>query len=166
MDPQWSGGRPRKFGPATRELICRIYEVLQDAADLPGVTHRQETEIVFLDTFGTNGVAGSGESGQPIGRLAGEHVRDPDEDAVGLLPSPYGGVKTEVVFDVTEVHQRETVQFVGAQPLGQHERPTHSRRKVSPPQVSNGSIWAARGEWRTGSTRCTCPMCAKVSGTR
>ena len=44
---------------------------------------------------------------------------------MGLLPGPYGGVgKTEVVFDVTEVHQRETVQFVGAQPLGQNERPT------------------------------------------
>lgn len=24
LDPKWSGGRPAKFGPAARELICRI----------------------------------------------------------------------------------------------------------------------------------------------
>lgn len=24
LDPKWNGGRPRKFGPAARELICRI----------------------------------------------------------------------------------------------------------------------------------------------
>ncbi|ALG06405.1 transcriptional regulator [Kibdelosporangium phytohabitans] len=24
LDPKWSGGRPRKFGPAARQLICRI----------------------------------------------------------------------------------------------------------------------------------------------
>jgi len=23
LDPKWSGGRPRRFGPAARELICR-----------------------------------------------------------------------------------------------------------------------------------------------
>lgn len=69
-----------------------------------------------------SGLAGpstlSGESGQPIGCLAGEHVRDPDEDKVGLLPCPRGGLgKAEVVCDVTEVHQCQTVQFVGAQLL-------------------------------------------------
>jgi transposase len=24
LDPKWSGGRPRKFGPHVRELICRV----------------------------------------------------------------------------------------------------------------------------------------------
>ena len=24
LDPKWSGGRPRRFGPAARELICRV----------------------------------------------------------------------------------------------------------------------------------------------
>ncbi|MFD1531667.1 helix-turn-helix domain-containing protein [Pseudonocardia aurantiaca] len=24
LDPKWSGGRPRRFGPAVRELVCRV----------------------------------------------------------------------------------------------------------------------------------------------
>jgi hypothetical protein len=24
LDPKWSGGRPRRFGPAVREIVCRV----------------------------------------------------------------------------------------------------------------------------------------------
>ena len=38
LDPKWSGGRPRKFGPAARELICRIARSHPAAAG-PAVHH-------------------------------------------------------------------------------------------------------------------------------
>ena len=42
-----------RFGPTLRQLANDvIYKVLQDAAELPGVTHRQESEIVSLGHLG------------------------------------------------------------------------------------------------------------------
>lgn len=38
LDPKWSGGRPRKFGPYVRELICRVARTPPRQAGLPFTT--------------------------------------------------------------------------------------------------------------------------------
>jgi transposase len=38
LDPKWSGGRPPKFGPHTRELICRVARTPPQQAGLPFTT--------------------------------------------------------------------------------------------------------------------------------
>ena len=38
LDPKWSGGRPRRFGPAARELICRVAKTAPQQAGLPFTT--------------------------------------------------------------------------------------------------------------------------------
>jgi transposase len=35
LDPKWSGGRPRRFGPAVRELICRVAKTPPQRLGLP-----------------------------------------------------------------------------------------------------------------------------------
>src|SRR6266567_4129112 len=40
------------------------------------------------------------------------------------------------------------------------------KRPARRPLGSSASTWAARAAWRTGSTRCTCPMCGREPGTR
>src|SRR4051794_15712907 len=35
LDPKWSGGRPAKFGPAARDLICRIARATPSALGQP-----------------------------------------------------------------------------------------------------------------------------------
>lgn len=38
LDPKWSGGRPPKFGPHARELICRVARTPPQQAGLPFTT--------------------------------------------------------------------------------------------------------------------------------
>jgi transposase len=38
LDPKWSGGRPRKFGPHVRELICRVARTPPQQAGRPFTT--------------------------------------------------------------------------------------------------------------------------------
>jgi transposase len=38
LDPKWSGGRPRKFGPHARELMCRVARTPPQQAGLPFTT--------------------------------------------------------------------------------------------------------------------------------
>lgn len=38
LDPKWSGGRPRKFGPHARELICRVARTPPQQAGRPFTT--------------------------------------------------------------------------------------------------------------------------------
>lgn len=38
LDPKWSGGRPRRFGPAARELICRAAKTAPQQLRLPFTT--------------------------------------------------------------------------------------------------------------------------------
>ena len=35
LDPKWSGGRPRRFGPHARELICRVARTPPQQAGRP-----------------------------------------------------------------------------------------------------------------------------------
>jgi hypothetical protein len=43
---------------------------------------------------------------------------------------------------------------------------TGQEKAGKPRRESNASTWGARGRWRTGSTRCTCPTCGRRPGTR
>src|SRR4051794_11171435 len=38
LDPKWSGGRPRRFGPHARELVCRVARPPPQQAGLPFTT--------------------------------------------------------------------------------------------------------------------------------
>ena len=38
LDPKWSGGRPRRFGPHARELICRVAKTAPQQAGCPFTT--------------------------------------------------------------------------------------------------------------------------------
>lgn len=38
LDPKWSGGRPRKFGPVLRETICRVAKTAPAQLALPFTT--------------------------------------------------------------------------------------------------------------------------------
>ena len=38
LDPKWSGGRPRRFGPAARELICRVAKTAPAQLKRPFIT--------------------------------------------------------------------------------------------------------------------------------
>lgn len=38
LDPKWSGGRPRRFGPAARELVCRVAKTAPQQLGLPFTT--------------------------------------------------------------------------------------------------------------------------------
>jgi transposase len=38
LDPKWSGGRPRKFGPTARELVCRVAKTPPQQLGLPFTT--------------------------------------------------------------------------------------------------------------------------------
>lgn len=38
LDPKWSGGRPRRFGPVVREIVCRVARTPPQQAGLPFTT--------------------------------------------------------------------------------------------------------------------------------
>jgi transposase len=38
LDPKWSGGRPRRFGPTARELVCRVAKIPPQQLGLPFTT--------------------------------------------------------------------------------------------------------------------------------
>src|SRR5690242_20484250 len=38
LDPKWSGGRPRRFGPAVREHVCRVAKTPPARLGLPFTT--------------------------------------------------------------------------------------------------------------------------------
>jgi transposase len=38
LDPKWSGGRPRRFGPAARELICKVAKTAPAQLQRPFIT--------------------------------------------------------------------------------------------------------------------------------
>jgi len=48
LDPKWSGGRPRKFGPAARELICRTARSAPSALGLPFTTWSLTKLVAYL----------------------------------------------------------------------------------------------------------------------
>src|SRR5690349_17947739 len=48
LDPKWSGGRPRKFGPAARELICRIARATPSALGQPFTTWSLTKLVSYL----------------------------------------------------------------------------------------------------------------------
>jgi transposase len=48
LDPKWSGGRPRKFGPVARELICRIARTAPSALGQPFTTWSLSKLVAYL----------------------------------------------------------------------------------------------------------------------
>ena len=48
LDPKWSGGRPRKFGPAVRELICQTARSSPSALGLPFTTWSLTKLVAYL----------------------------------------------------------------------------------------------------------------------
>ncbi|HEY0807537.1 MAG TPA: AAA domain-containing protein, partial [Pseudonocardiaceae bacterium] len=86
-----------RFGPSLRQLANDvIYDVLRDASELPGVTVRHDTEIVFVDTSGLgelarihrpNGKRGWWPAGLVLARALAEHHL-PEDGEVGIV-TPY-----------------------------------------------------------------------------
>ena len=60
LDPKWSGGRPRKFGPHLRELICRVARTPPQQAGLPFTTWSLSKLVEHLDK--THRIAASVET--------------------------------------------------------------------------------------------------------
>jgi transposase len=48
LDPKWSGGRPRKFGPAARELICRVAHSAPTGLGQPFTTWSLTKLVAYL----------------------------------------------------------------------------------------------------------------------
>jgi transposase len=48
LDPKWSGGRPAKFGPAARDLICRIARATPSALGQPFTTWSLTKLVSYL----------------------------------------------------------------------------------------------------------------------
>jgi transposase len=48
LDPKWSGGRPRRFGPAVRELICRTAKTPPQRLGLPFTTWSLTKLVEYL----------------------------------------------------------------------------------------------------------------------
>jgi transposase len=95
LDPKWSGGRPRRFGPAVREIVCRVAKAspqqlgrpfttwsLSKLAEHLGEHHRivisTETVRVILHE-GRDPLAGhqdlEGQPGPGVHREDGRHPR-------------------------------------------------------------------------------------------
>lgn len=48
LDPKWSGGRPRRFGPVVRELICRVAKTPPQQLGLPFTTWSLSKLVEYL----------------------------------------------------------------------------------------------------------------------
>src|SRR3954447_18476229 len=85
LDPKWSGGRPRRFGPQLRETICRVAKTAPAQLGLPFTTwsltkiveHLREAERITVSTETVRTVLGkAGISRQATNTWKGS--RDPD----------------------------------------------------------------------------------------
>jgi transposase len=85
LDPKWSGARPRRFGPAVRELVCRVAKTPPGRLGLPFTTWSLAKLAGYLAEHGR--VQISTESVRQILRTAGiswqatktwKASRDPD----------------------------------------------------------------------------------------
>jgi transposase len=69
LDPKWSGGRPRKFGPHVRELICRVARTPPQQAGLAFTTWSLSKLVEHLEK--THRVAAGVETIRQVLREAG-----------------------------------------------------------------------------------------------
>jgi transposase len=69
LDPKWSGGRPPRFGPHVRELICRVARTPPQQVELPFTTWSLSKLVEHLDT--THRAVVSVETVRQILRKAG-----------------------------------------------------------------------------------------------
>jgi transposase len=85
LDPKWSGGRPRRFGPAVRELVCRVAKTPPARLGRPFTTWSLSKLVAYLAESAR--VEISAESVRQILRAAGiswqatktwKASRDPD----------------------------------------------------------------------------------------
>ncbi|ONI91363.1 IS630 family transposase [Actinosynnema sp. ALI-1.44] len=51
LDPKWSGGRPRKFGSAARELICRVAQAAPTGLGQPFTTWSLSKLVAYLAEY-------------------------------------------------------------------------------------------------------------------
>jgi transposase len=69
LDPKWSGGRPCRFGPAVRELICRVARTPPQQVGLPFTTWSLSKLVGHLAT--AHRVVASTETVRQVLRQAG-----------------------------------------------------------------------------------------------
>ena len=69
LDPKWSGGRPRRFGPHVRELICRVARTPPQQAGLPFTTWSRAKLVEHLR--GVHRIVASTETVRQVLRDAG-----------------------------------------------------------------------------------------------
>jgi transposase len=69
LDPKWSGGRPRKFGPVAREVICRVAKTPPPQLGRPFTTWSLSKLVEYLAE--ANRIVISAESVRTVLRRAG-----------------------------------------------------------------------------------------------
>ncbi|WP_206686014.1 helix-turn-helix domain-containing protein [Kribbella qitaiheensis] len=69
LDPKWSGGRPRRFGPPVRETVCRVAKTPPQKLGRPFTTWSLSKLVEYL--AGHKSIAISTESVRQILRRAG-----------------------------------------------------------------------------------------------
>lgn len=69
LDPKWSGGRPRRFGPAVREVICRVAKTPPQRVGRPFTTWSLSKLVEYLAEH--KRITISAESVRTILRAAG-----------------------------------------------------------------------------------------------
>jgi len=93
LDPKWSGGRPRRFGPLVREIVCRVAKTPPQQLGRPFTTwslsklveHQGEHHRIVICTTPSPSVALAGSSRFPTSAPAvqpdmaldvSDHLRD------------------------------------------------------------------------------------------
>jgi transposase len=69
LDPKWRGGRPRRFGPAAREIVCRVAKTSPPQLGLPFTTWSLTKLVEHLGA--THRIVVSTETVRAILRQAG-----------------------------------------------------------------------------------------------
>ena len=143
-----------RFGPTLRQLANDvIYKVLQDAAELPGVTHRQESEIVFLDTSGLGELAnirlpggkrGWWPAGVVLSRALTEHHLAEDGE-VGVV-TPYSVSRDAILAGLRDRDLVSGVAVGTVHAFQGREFPT-----VIFDLVEDGNGWVAKAKLGEGS---------------
>jgi transposase len=88
LDPKWSGGRPRKFGPAAHELICQTARSTPSALGQPFATWSLTKLADYLaEHFRADGV----DRDDPAGAAQGRYHLAGHQDLEGKPGSPLCG---------------------------------------------------------------------------
>lgn len=143
-----------RFGPSLRQLANDvIYEVLRDAAELPGVAARPDTEIVLVDTASLGelteirqpgGRRGWWPAGLVLSRALAEHHL-PEDNEVGIV-TPYTSQR-----DATLAGLRDRGLVAGISVGTVHAFQGREFSTVVFDLVEDGKGWVAKAQRNAGT---------------